>query len=326
MCIYSTVFQPELCVRDSVLCCLEEMHWRPGIFFSSAEILIRNPLYVASKARLQTVDMETVSDGANKHATDINEAQSPNLKGEKTRWWYHPPSWISMQGLSWVLKAIYEHEAPGHTVYRLPPITHTRKGPPYPPCSYDLPSLRYLFFGSAGYLPIQLPFRLLSIDHVPPEHYPFSFHSLSLALSFSLFPPWWCPWAPICAAVPVVLWIHYVLLTVLFLLYSLIPPARTHTHTHTHTHTTLRLLQSFALLQTLSVFWLRCLGAGWERERKKIMCMCVWVCECDLYLRVAGFLIRGQGPHCSDKDRDETEAYWSLYQRKLYPMRLITFS
>ncbi len=196
------------------------------------------------------------------------------------------------------LESVYiSTRAPGHTVYQITPQSHTPKGASLSPLQL-WPSIAPLsfFLDPQVTCPIQLPFRLLSMDHVPPEHSPFSLIPITRAFSLSLFPPWWCPWAPICAAVPVVLWIHYVLLTVLFVLYS-------HTHTHTHTHTLLYACSLSPCCKLSQSF-------GWgaweldERERKKTMCMCVWVCECDLHPRVAGFLIRGQGPHCSDKGRD----------------------
>ncbi len=245
----------------------------------------------------------------NKHATVSNEAHPQPWRERKTRWWYHPPSWISMQGLSWVLKAYIWARGPLATLcIRLPPITHTERGLPIPPVAMTFHRSAIFFFGSAGYLPYPITLQAAFNRPCTTRTLPFLLSFLiTRSFFFSLSPlvvslgPYLCssPGGP---------------LDTLCITDSPVPPVlthssctHTHTHTHTHhthTHTPLRLLQSFALLQTLSVFWLRCLGAGWERERKKIMCMCVWVCECDLYLRVAGFLIRGQGPHCSDKDRD----------------------
>lgn len=57
--IYPAVFQPELSVCVSVFV-LEEMQ----VFSAGGEILIKNPLCVASKAGSHTVDVETGSDVA----------------------------------------------------------------------------------------------------------------------------------------------------------------------------------------------------------------------------------------------------------------------
>lgn len=173
---------------------------------------------------------------------------------------------------------------------RLPPHLTHRKGPPYPPCSYDLPSLRYLFFFFDPQVtcPIQLPFRLLSMDHVPPEHSPFSSHSLSLTPSLS-FP---------LGGVPGPLFVQRSRWSSRYIMYYWQSCSScTHTHTHSSTPAAFRpTANSLSLLAEVSRMR--------EREKRLCMCMCVWVCECDLYPWVAGFLIRGQGPHCSDKDRD----------------------
>lgn len=63
-CLFILPYSSQNCV-----CVIQSLFWRRCTearagFSAQAEILIRNPLYEASKARLQTVDMETVSDGA----------------------------------------------------------------------------------------------------------------------------------------------------------------------------------------------------------------------------------------------------------------------
>ncbi len=63
-CLFILPYSSQNCV-----CVIQSLFWKRctearAVFSAQAEILIRNPLYVASKARLQTVDMETVSDGA----------------------------------------------------------------------------------------------------------------------------------------------------------------------------------------------------------------------------------------------------------------------
>lgn len=92
--------------------------------------------------------------------------------------------------------------------------------------------------------------------------------------------------APICAAAPVVRWIHYVLLTVLSL--SIAHPV----------------LQPADFRLDANPLCVLAEATGSRMRERKSMCVWVQVCECDLYPRVEGFLIRGQGPHCSDKDGD----------------------
>lgn len=190
----------------------------------------------------------------NKHATIANEADPYPIPPKKRK-----PRGRDADILDFTARLLFCLEsvsmcmrASGHTVYQITPLSHTYghwKGPPYPPRCSDLLSLSYLFFDPQVTYPFTLQAALngpstTHFSHLTPYHSPES------------------PVLPLSAERPYLRNGPGGPLDTLCIADSSVPQ---------HTHTRSSSPQSFALLQTLSVFWLKRLGAGWERGRA---CVC----------------------------------------------------